>query len=218
MGRLPASVKMIHAASGLNGTGHRMLSYPQQLQATIDILQSIEDVETKLPTMVSFDCPWGERLAWSVGGVHPLQIADSLLRRGVNLTMLGLDIHLDYWPVGSLPRDPIQWIDLIATWSQLGLPLVICLRAPSNSSPKSVESPADASVNSSRGGLGDSARIELLETVIPMMLARPAVQGIVWQQTTDAEEPRYPDGGLFDKNLQPKPMLQMLQRIRDEYW
>ena len=218
IGRLPSSVKLIHAAAGINGTGHRLLSYPQQLQATIDVLQTIEDVGSSLPTMVSFDCPWGERLAWSVGGVHPLQIADSLLRRGVNLTMLGLDIHLDYWPVGSLPRDPIQWIDLIDAWSQLGLPLVICLRTPSNSSSTIVERLTDVPVNSARGGLSETARLELLETVIPMMLARPAVQGIIWMQTTDAEEPRYPGGGLLNAALEPKPILEMFQRIRKKFW
>lgn len=217
MGRLPQSVKLIHAVSGLNGTGHRLLSYPQQLQAAIDVLQTIEDSGNKIPTMVSFDSPWSERLAWSVGGVHALQIADSLLRRGVALTMLGLDIHLDYWPNGSLAREPLQWLDLIDLWSQLGLPLVICLRAPFGN-PGSSGGAGDVVANLPRGGMDDAARLKLLETVIPMLLARPSVQGIVWQQTLDDDDLRYPGSGLLDAGLIEKAPLQMFRRLRAKFW
>ncbi len=99
--QLPETASLIHLVSGLNGIGHRHLSYPQQLQISIDLLQLVDESLIELPVMVSFDFPWAERLASSVGGVHPLQIADSLLRQGLRISFLGLDINLDYWPNGS---------------------------------------------------------------------------------------------------------------------
>ena len=57
--------------------------------------------------MVSFDFPWAERLASAVGGSHPLQIADSLLRQGTQISFLGIEVNLGYWPNGSMMRDPL---------------------------------------------------------------------------------------------------------------
>ncbi len=217
--QLPSSVKMIHAVSGLNGTGHRWLSYPQQLQATLDVLQTLEDTGNRCPTMISFDGPWCERLAWSVGGVHALQIADSLLRRGVSINMLGLEIHLDYSPTGSLPREPLQWLELIDTWSQFGLPLVICLRAPFwyERPTNAGDSGRELVVNHPRGGMRDGERLRLLETAIPMLLARPAVQGLIWLQARDGDDPRYPGSGLLDDQLEEKPPLKMLNELRTRF-
>lgn len=214
---LPPSVKLVHAVSGLNGTGHRHLSYSQQLQLTIELIQTIEDSSADLPIMISFDFPWAERLAWSVGGTHPLQIADSLLRRGVRISMLGLDINLDYWPGGSAIRDPLQWIDLIDVWSQLGLPLVVCLRSPSGDPTASLTEGAGSEVNRPRSVIADAKRFELLKTVIPMLIARPIVHGIVWQQWCDEDDPRFPDGGLVDASGNPKPALNFLQELRSEW-
>lgn len=217
---LPESVKLIHAVSGLNGTGHRLLSYPQQLQATIDVLQTLEDSGNRIPTMISFDGPWCERLAWSVGGTHALQIADSLLRRGVSISMLGLEIHLDYSPTGSLPREPLQWVELIDIWSQFGLPLIVLLRAPFAHEPvtQAGQPSKEFVINQPRGGMTDAQRLSLLETVIPMLLARPAVQGILWQQARDGDDLRYPSGGLLDDQLQPKEPLKLLEKLRNKFF
>ena len=127
---LPANTALVHAVSGLNGIGHRHLSFPQQQQLTNELFQVIEEMSIDVPIVASFDFPWAERLAWSVGGMHPLQVADSLLRKALPISFIGLDINLDYWPAGSVVRDPLQWIDLVDVWAQLGLPLMICLRTP----------------------------------------------------------------------------------------
>lgn len=216
--RLPSSVKLVHAVSGLNGTGHRHLSYPQQLQLTSELIQTIEDSSSELPVMISFDNPWAERLAWSVGGTHPLQIADSLLRRGVRISMLGLDINLDYWPSGSAIRDPLQWIELIDVWSQLGLPLVICIRTPSGESDSNgVAGGSGSAVNRPRSVLSDEQRFEVLRKVIPMLIARPIVHGIVWQQWGDTDDPRFPDGGLVDSFGKEKSSCGFIKELRSDW-
>ncbi len=127
---LPTGTTLIHVASNLNGIGHKNLSYRQQIQLTTELISRFDDSTHEIPVMVSFDYPWAERLAWSVGGIHPLQIADDIMRNGCRISFIGLDINLDYWPCGSVSRDPFQWIDIIDLWSQLGLPLVLCLRFP----------------------------------------------------------------------------------------
>lgn len=202
-------VNVLHVVSGINGMGHRHLSYPQQLQMTLELLSLIERFELAIPTMLSFDTPWAERLAWSVGGVHPLQIADSLLRRGAMISMLGLDINLDYWPNGSLPRDPIQWLDLIDLWSQLGLPLVIRLIAPTQVVGEQKQS-SSSGLNVVRGSISDEQLFRLLDSIIPLIQTRPSVHGIIWGQLQDGVDPRFPCGGLLDADGVPKPINSLL--------
>lgn len=210
---LPSTASLLHVVSGLNGTGHRHLSYPQQLQVTVDLLKLVEESSIELPTMVSFDFPWAERLAGAVGGVHPLQIADSLLRQGLSISFLGLDINLDFWPNGSAIRDPLQWIDLVDIWAQLGMPLVINLRCPFDE-PDDHEPIETASRNQTRSNVTDEQRAEFLSTVLPMLVARPSVHGLVMRQWEDADDSRYPFAGFVDANGNDKAMHRVLERVR----
>ncbi len=214
LSELPSTMSLLHLISGINGIGHRHLSYPQQLQIAVDLLQIVDESRVETPVMVSFDFPWAERLAGSVGGIHPLQIADSLLRQGLRISFLGLDINLDYWPNGSIVRDPLQWIDLIDIWAQLDLPLILCLRVPSGSKPVSPDGPVDRLVNQQRSNLTEEKRLEFLATVLPMMVARPSVHGIIWRQWQDSDDPRYPHAGLVDDAGVPKPIMKEIEKLR----
>ena len=207
---LPKNTAMLRVASGLNGTGHRNLSYPQQLQATVDLLQLVEDSDVTVPTMVSFDFPWAERLAGAVGGTHPLQIADSLVRQGVELSFLGLEINLDLWPNGSAVRDPLQWIDLVDIWAQLGLPMVLCLRAPCGGTG---ETKGAETRNETRSNLTDQQRIDFLKTILPMMVARPSVHGLIFQQWQDSDDLRYPHSGIVQADGTPKEIFSVLEAV-----
>ena len=210
---LNPSSSLLHVVSGLNGMGHRHLSYPQQTQITSDMLNLIDESQVDVPMMVSFDYPWAERLASAVGGAHPLQIADSLLRQGVPINFIGLDVNLDYWPCGSVVRDPLQWIDMIDIWSQLGLPLIFCFRMPTMAGEVSNSGQI---VNEVRSQLDDQQRLAMLETLLPMIVARPGVHGFVWRQWSDSDDERFPGGGLVTKDGGEKPILELLRKVSQQ--
>ena len=240
MARLNRRTALIHVACGLNGMGHRDLGYRQQVQLTLDVLEVFSQSQIQFPVCVSFDYPWAERLAWSVGGIHAMQIADELLRNGANVSYLGLEINLDYYPVGSLSRDPLQWIDLVDLWSQFGLPLILCVRVPQEANSDASTTQADSAVsevgattvpgseivsdrstdvvaNVVRDNLTGGQRIELLKTVLPMMIARPGVHGIVWRSRMDSDDLRFPNGGLRDDSGCFKPSFDLIRNVRKEF-
>ena len=208
MKQLSSSMSLLHVISGLNGMGHRHLSYPNQLELAMTLLNAVSDSNVEVPTMASFDFPWAERLASAVGGSHPLQIADSLLRQGAQISYLGIEVNLGYWPNGSILRDPLQWIDMLDLWSQLGIPLIILLRLPTwapSGNNEGGELPPSASSDKKVNTFdlkSDAVRIKYLQTILPMLVARPAVQGIIWSQWLDGDDTRYPHGGLVsDKDI-----------------
>lgn len=218
LNRLSPSVSLIHAVSGLNGMGHRHLSYPQQLEITTQLLQAVEEANHDVPTLVSFDFPWAERLASAVGGSHPLQIADSLLRQGSQISFLGLEVNLGYWPGGSVMRDPLQWIDMLDVWTQLGMPLVVILRTPTWSTDDREAAPASGEVSDKKhvntfNHESDRQRIEYLQTILPMLVARPAVHGLIWSQWLDTDDDRYPHAGLENSAGEMKTVYEILKSL-----
>ena len=204
---------LFHLVAGLNGIGHRYLNYSQQLQLTTDMLQVVDDSLSETPVMVSFDFPWGERLAGAVGGIHPLQIADSLIRRAGTISFFGLEINLDFWPGGSALRDPFQWIDLIDIWAQLETPLVIILRVPTGGEPIPADAPVDRMINQQRSSNTDLQRLNFLKKVLPMLIGRPIVEGIIFAQANDSDDPRFPHGGLFDQQGKRKAIYEVINEL-----
>jgi len=213
---LPANTALVHAVSGLNGIGHRHLSFPQQQQLTNELFQVIEEMSIDVPIVASFDFPWAERLAWSVGGMHPLQVADSLLRKALPVSFIGLDINLDYWPAGSVVRDPLQWIDLVDVWAQLGLPLMIFLRTPLLSDLGDTGQVEEKSVNVVRGGMSNGQRLDLVRVVLMMLTARPNVHGCIFRQWSDKDDLRFPGAGLVTADCDSKIILEELDRYHRE--
>ncbi len=228
---LPDPTGFLHVACGLNGMGHRQLSYPQQLQVVSELMNLIDDLQVGVPNILSFDYPWAERMATSVGGIHPLQIADTLLRQGLRINYLGMDINLDYWPGGSVIRDPLQWIDLIDVWSQLGLPLVMFVRLPLDRDISDHDT--DTSRNGNQGGtnqpngkqlvfkqrsnLNDQQRLDFLRDVLPVVFARPNVHGLVLRQLTDAQDQRFPGAGITLADGNSKAIVELIENLEQKF-
>ena len=201
------SIQLAYVAAGLNGIETRTLSYPNQLQITVDMLEGIENVRSDIPTMVSFDQPWGERLAWRVGGTHPSNIADSLLRNGLQISCFGLEVNLGYWPHGSLARGMLQWVELIDYWSQFGLPLFVILSAPVGSA---------AEIQGTRGLRKRNTQQQLTEYIsnlIPVLLSKPIVNGIAWRQWNDHSNMRFPLSGLRTADGEPKETMDLMHKM-----
>ncbi len=217
---LPENTAIIHAVCGLSGVAHRYAGYREQFQMASDVLHLIDNTGSNVPILVSFDYPWAEMLASSVGAAHPLQIAEDLIRDGVRISLLGLDINLDYWPNGSMARDPLQWIDLIDSWCQLGLPLVLCLRVPQSQNRDAAQQPTADSTNKPgntvRDNLSDEQRLELIRTILPMAVSRPGIHGILWRQWSDADDLRFPHAGLVESTGELKTIGHLIARLRDE--
>lgn len=201
----------LYVASGLNGIGHKFLSYPQQMQLVVELLQTVEEFNRQVPVLLSFDHPWSERLAWSVGGSQGLQIADILLRQDVRISGLGLEINLDYWPHGSLPRDPLQWLEIIDGWAQFGLPLFLLVRAPTGSSdPDSGQQDTSVGI---RNSFTTEQQTSYLETVVAVALSRPYVQAVLWNEWRDDPTGTFPCAGLFDQADRRKPVADLLANV-----
>ena len=128
--RYRGQVHLWSAAAGLNAPNTLGISDEQVLHLAVGVIQAVRRCDPKTPVVLTIDSPWAEYLGQKADGISPLHFADALIRADLGLSGLGLELNLNYWPGGSMPRDLIDVSDLIDHWNILGLPLLAQISGP----------------------------------------------------------------------------------------
>src|SRR5262249_45573182 len=107
------------------------------LGLTARIVEAARQVDSKLDLTIGIAQPWGEYMAVEDRTHSPFIFADTLIRSGLTITGLDLEIMMGAMPRGSYCRDPLETSRLIDLYSLLGVPLCIQLAYPSADGPDS---------------------------------------------------------------------------------
>ena len=96
----------------------------------------------------------------------------------------------------------------------LGLPLIAYLAYPSSSKENTK---ARRPVRPSSSERSPATQSAFTNKLIPLMLAKQFVQGIVWNELTDAEPHEFANAGVIDSEGAAKPLLDSLITIRKQH-
>ncbi len=187
------------------------LSEEDRLRLAARVIETIHSLDPKTPVVVSFDEPWGEYLSRRDVGVPPLHFADALVRAGMDVSAITLEVNLGYDPDGTQPRSPVEFGRQLDYWGMLGLPLLVSITVPSSSQADPLAM-GDSRVM--RGSWTLRNQQAWAARYVPLLLAKPMVQGVIWNQLLDGQPHRLPHGGLFDATGKPKPVVNTLATIR----
>ena len=100
----------------------------------------------------------------------------------------------------------------------VGLPLLFYLTIPSSDAPDSLARPnAKALSNASQNGLSNKSQLQIANELIPMLVSKQCVHGVIWNQLSDSQPHEFPHGGLFDAEGNPKPALSGLAKLRHDH-
>jgi hypothetical protein len=202
-------------AAGRVNTGDTLsLNEEEKVKLTARSLELIRSLDSDKRAVIAFDQPWGEYLTRRTNDFPPLHFADALIRAGLGISGLALEINVGYSPGGSMPRDPLDFSRLIDYWGMLGVPLFLFLTVPSGSQPDPL---AQRRVKLPPESWTPKHQQTWVNRFVPLLLAKPSVQGILWSQFRDSEPHDFPHGGLFDLRRHPKPALRQLESIRQAY-
>jgi len=216
--RYRGKVQLWQVAARMNSPDALGLTEEQRLRLVVRAVAAVHESEPKAPLIVSFDRPWAEYCAHDRLDLSPHHFADTLVRADLGLAGLGLEINLGYWPGGTLPRDLLEISRQIDRWTQFGLPLLIVLTVPSGSGPDPQSQPGATPLHGgSPGGLTPIGQRQIAERLLPVLLAKTAVQGIVWNQLDDGMPHEFPHGGLIDAAGRTKPTWELLAQLRQNY-
>ena len=187
------------------------LSERDRLRLVARSVELVRSLDPDTPALVSFDQPWGEYLRQQHSDFPPLHFADALVRADLDLAGLMIEMNVGYDPGGTLPRHPVEFSRQLDAWSKLGLPLWLSLSAPSADGDDPL---ARRKMKLPPGSWTLDAQRAWAARFVPLALAKPAVQGIVWNQLRDSQPHDFPHGGLFDASLEAKPALRTLAAIQ----
>lgn len=212
--RFRGKVSLWHAWAGLNNGQAMVLSEEFRLHVGVAALEVLRTLDPTTPVFVSFNQPFGEYLARQTMDLAPLHYADALIRADLGVSGFGLEMNLGYWPDGTLPRDVLEISRLIDRWSALGLPLVVILTMPSSCQTNS----EDSQILCFGGDqLTPETQAQTAAELVRACLAKPAVQGVIWNQLVDGDSAHYPHAGLIYQDGQPKPILRNFAELRKRY-
>jgi GH35 family endo-1,4-beta-xylanase len=211
-------VTMWHVASYAQRGPTLGLREEDKLRVIVRAVETARRHDPDAPLIVSFDQPWGEYLGRVPLGYSPLHVADHLVRSGLPITALGLEFEIGYGAAGTPHRDPLEFSRILDVWASLGVPLYVCLTVAGGRG-------ADAKANAKGpkldetwpGGWSVEAQAEWIKKFVPVLLAKPLVQGITWSAPSDHLPHELSHGGLLDAAGRPKPGFQALCDIRKNH-
>ncbi len=214
--RYRGKVHLWNCAVGLNGPGEMRWSDEEVLRMSVSLIETVRRADDRTPVLLTIDQPFSEYLGGERDGISPLHFADALIRADLGLSGLALQLNLDTWPNGSLPRDPIDISRLVDRWGLLGIPLMIIVTNPSQftSDPR-----AEQGLGVSSWMIGSKAPPDGLksDSLIRMLLAKPTVHAIIWNQMSDQLPHGFANAGLWDSLGRAKSVLSGAAKLRQAY-
>lgn len=208
--RYRGRVDLWQAAGRVNTAEILSLPEEEKVKLAARAIELTRALDPNTPVVASFDQPWAEYLSRRAMDFPPLHFADALVRADLGLTGLMLEINVGHHPGGTLPRDPLEFSRQLDYWSLLGLPLCVSVSVPSASH----DDPLARRPTKVSPGCTPKTQQAWVNRFVPLMLAKPYVQGILWNQLRDSEPHDFSHGGLFDLRRHPKPALRLLASIR----
>jgi hypothetical protein len=190
----------------------------QKLRLTLRCIETVRRAAPQIPAIVSLDLPWGEHMLHHEIQLSPLHFADQLVRADLGLAGFALEVNAGYVPGGTFPRDLTAFSYLVDRWSGLSLPLVVQLTFPSGESEDPLaEIQARPLSTLAPTTITPELQRDWLAGLVPLLLAKQVVQGVFWNQLTDAAAHDWPLGGLLDAASQPKPAFKSWHAIRQDH-
>ncbi|HVS34745.1 MAG TPA: endo-1,4-beta-xylanase, partial [Gemmataceae bacterium] len=194
------------------------LSEDELLGLTYRLAEAARQVDPTLEIVVGVAQPWGEYMASAERTHSPFVFADTLIRSGMNLAALDLELVMGPTPRGSYCRDLLETSRLLDLYALLGVPLRVTLGYPSAAG-ADMDSDPEMQVNAGRwrDGYMPAMQADWAADFTPLALCKPFVQGAVWTHLSDEEPHQFPHCGLYDARGAVRPAAERLREIRDKY-
>ena len=116
--------------SGFNHADALGIGEDDRLRLAGRLLETTREVDPQAHWSFGLQQPWGDYLVDSNMRYSPLGFADTLLRGGFEVAALELDLTPGRPPRGSLPRDPLDVLQLLELFEPLNCPFDVTLAAP----------------------------------------------------------------------------------------
>lgn len=215
IGRYKDDVRRWVVCAGFNQADALGLDDDDRMRLAFRLFEAAAQIDPNLELVLSIAQPWGDYLVDENLTISPLTFPDDLMRAGLKLSGLEVEIRSGILPRGSLPRDLLECARAINLFGILQLPLDILLSVPSSAqndprasaNAQSVWTPA-SSIMTPEG------QAEWGASFASLALCIPHVRSVSWDHWSDVDPHMSPWSGLNDDRGQAKPLLSRLRTLR----
>ncbi len=217
--RYAGLIRHWEVSARVNTGGALALNEENRLSLAARTLEVARQVDDELKLTVRIDQPWGGYQARGQHRLSPLHFVDALIRSGVGLYGVNLEVGIGYAPRGSAPRDLLEFSRMIDLWSCLGVPLEVTLAFPSSTLPDA-NATSDLEIETAdwKAGWTEESQAAWVDAYLPMLMAKQVVVGICWTHFSDAVPHHFPHAGLLRADGTPKTAFERFVKYRQEYW
>ncbi|MBI3408088.1 MAG: endo-1,4-beta-xylanase [Planctomycetes bacterium] len=213
--RYHRQVRVWQLTAGSNCAGVLALGDEELLWLTIRLAEAARRIDPSVEIVVGLAQPWGDYLAHQERSQSPFVFTDTLVRTGLKLSALDLELVLGVAPRGSYCRDLLEISRVLDLYALLGLPLQVTLGYPSAAGKD------DLACSDQRVGAGfwcdghtPMAQADWAAAVAGLCLCKPFVRAVQWVHYRDSEPHHFPHCGLVDMEGKLKPALKNLTALR----
>ena len=202
--------------SGFNHADSLGLNDDDRLRLAARLFEAAAQADGDL--VVGVSQPWGDYLIQEEQTISPFAFTDDLIRAGLRVTAIEVDLRVGSRPRGSWPRDRLDTSRLLELYGRLGLPVDVVLSYPSSSRDDPAVSlhQEEAWRPAWRGEPTPGIQEVWGEAFTALALCNPLVRAVTWDSWSDADPHLTPWGGLVESMGTVKPLLSRLTGLRSE--
>jgi hypothetical protein len=216
--RYRTKIRRWQLTAASNNASVLSLTEDELLGLTYRLVETARQVDASLDLVVGIAQPWGEYMAVEDRTHSPFIFADTLIRSGLNLSALDIELIMGVTPRGSYCRDMLESSRILDLYALLGVPLRVTLGYPSSDAADPDADP-ELRVAAGRwhGGFNPGTQADWVEAFCTLALCKPFVQGVQWVQLSDVGSHPFPHCGLIDASGNAKPALERLSDLRQKH-
>ena len=190
------------------------LSESDLMSLTYRLCEAARGIDPSIELILGVSQPWGEYLV-PAERTSPFIFTDNLIRSGLELSAINLEVVMGVTGRGSYCRDRLDLSRLLDLYALLGVPIQATLGYPSSAASDPDADP-EMSVGAGhwRGGFTPQAQADWAADFVSLALCKPYVQAVNWIHFADAKPHQFPNCGLVDAAGRPMPALDVFEGLR----
>jgi hypothetical protein len=208
-----------NVCAGLPGNTIFPMSFEQMIEMTRLLVTRVKTILPQARTLVTISKPFGEHQAKNPSTASPLLYAEMVAQAGINFEGFGLELEMGLPKPDMFMRDLFQISCLLDKFSMLNKPVFLtAICCPGRSTPDLTDS-TEGRLDPSAAGRwrrpwDPQLQADWMEAVYRLALCKPYIESIAWGNLADINQ-TLPGGGLLDEMVQPKPVFNRLEAMRD---
>jgi GH35 family endo-1,4-beta-xylanase len=193
------------------------LTEEELLGLTFRLAETARQVDPSLELILGISQPWGEYMIRS-DRTSPFIFADNLIRTGLPISAINLEVVMGVKGRGSYARDCLDMSRLLDLYALLGVPLHVTLGYPHS---HGTDPEADPELMIGAGQWGGEyspvTQSDWAARFVSLALSKAYVQSVQWTHLSDRVPHVFPNCGLFDANGNAMPTLDVLRQLRETH-